>query len=279
MLSSLFFILLHLFFRAPKIKECNTPKDFGINYSESYIQTVSNKKLYSWLLPAKNSDETIVILHGWGGNIELMLPLAIPFYQAGLNVLLVDARGHGNSDSDAFSSLPRFAEDLGNAIDWLKEKHPKISKKIAILGHSVGAGAVLLEASKRNDINAVISISAFAHPKWMMTRYLKQSHFPNILATLILKYVEWVIGHSFSSFAPLNTVCKVDVPVLIVHGADDSTVPINDAYAIVNNCPNSHVSLLEVENAGHESVDKIEQQGFNLVNFLKRSGFKAEINK
>jgi pimeloyl-ACP methyl ester carboxylesterase len=41
-----------------------------------------------------------------------MLPIAAPLRRAGLNVLRVDARNHGGSDSDTFSSLPRFAEDL-----------------------------------------------------------------------------------------------------------------------------------------------------------------------
>ena len=270
----LFLFALHLGFKAPRNTETKTPLDSGINFQEVSIPTVDNKHLYGWLLPVNESNETLVILHGWGGNVELMLPIALPFYKAGLNILLIDSRAHGKSDSAMFSSLPRFAEDLGKSIDWLKKEHPKRCKKIALLGHSVGAGAILFETSKRDDIDAVISISAFAHANWMMTRYLQSLHLPRFLIHIILGYVQWLIGHSFNSFAPMSTVCKIPIPILIVHGKDDTTIPIDDARAIIKNCPKPHIELFEVDDAGHESVEKFEEHADVLIRFLEKSGFK-----
>jgi pimeloyl-ACP methyl ester carboxylesterase len=273
LLTILFLIAMHLGFRAPRIRETGTPKDIGIDFVTLSIPTASNKRLFGWFLPAENSTEVILILHGWGGNAELMLPLALPFHKAGLNVVLLDSRCHGNSDSAFFASLPRFAEDLSYTIDWFKQNYPKQSDKIALLGHSVGAGAVLFAASRRNDINAVISVSAFAHPEWMMKRYLKNFKVPQLLTSLILKYTEFIIQHSFTTIAPLNTVCHIHSPILLVHGKEDVIVPISDAQSIIKNCPQPHIELLEIEDAGHESVDKIEQHGDALVLFLQKAVF------
>lgn len=272
---SLFLVTLHVVFRAPRNRQTGTPKDRGIDYLEISIPSVAGKQLFAWLLPVQDSVETLVILHGWGGNTELMLPLAMPFYRAGMNILLIDARNHGNSDSATFSSLPRFAEDLGHSIDWLKYNHPQQSKKIAVLGHSVGASASLFEASKRSDIDAVISISAFAHPEWLMQRYLQSFHLPQVVINAVLRYTEWLIGHSFSTIAPLDTVCSISSPILLVHGKDDKIVPVEDARAIIKNCPEPHITLLEIDDAGHDSVEKIEQHGSELIQFLRQSGFST----
>lgn len=276
MMVSLLLIAVHLGFRAPRNREKSTPRDVGINYLPVHITTHAGKQLFGWLLTQPDSSETLIMLHGWGGNAELMLPIAIPFHKAGMNVLLIDARNHGSSDADTFSSLPRFAEDLGNTINWLKKNHSSSAKKIALLGHSVGAGAVLFEASRRKDIDAVISISAFAHPEWMMQRYLQHFYLPSVIRKLIMRYVEWVIGHRFSTFAPLGTVCNITCPILLVHGKADTTVPVEDARAIVANCPEPHLTLLEVDDAGHDSVEKIEQHGHQLIGFLQKAGFHVK---
>ena len=265
--------MIHLGFRVPGNPEKTDPGSVGLAFQTVSIPTVSQKQLFGWLIPVHDATTTLVILHGWGGNAEQMLPMALPFHQAGMNVLLVDARNHGRSDRDSFSSLPRFAEDMEKAIEWLKLKYPEYSRKIALLGHSVGGGAVLLAASRRSDIDAVVSISAFAHPKWMMQRFLKGAHVPAFLITFVLRYVEWVIGYRYEDIAPINTVCHIKCPVLLVHGKADMTVPVEDALIIKRKCQRSNIRLLTVENAGHESVEKIKVHKKELLEFLRDSGF------
>jgi len=265
--------MIHLGFRAPRIKEQEDPDKLGLAFQTVSIPTVSRKRLFGWLLPVPGATTSLVILHGWGGNAEQMLPIALPFHRAGMNVLLLDARNHGHSDRHGFSSLPRFAEDLDKAIEWLKRTYPEYSRMIALLGHSVGGGAVLLTASRRSDIDAVISVSAFAHPEWMMRRFLKRLHLPGPLINLVIRYVEWVIGYRYEEIAPINTICHIYCPVLLVHGKADRTVPVEDALTIVQGCRQPHIKLLTVENADHASVEKIKTHKKELVGFLRDSGF------
>lgn len=264
-------LAVHIGFRAPRIIERNSPADYGIAYKEIRITTVANKQLFAWWLPTNKPAPTLIILHGWGGNAELMLPLALPMHRAGLNILLLDARNHGRSDSDSFSSLPRFAEDTGAAINWIKKHGGDPNMRIALLGHSVGASALLLEASRRDDIAALISIAAFAHPEWMMRRYLNRLWMPSFCKTFILRYVEWVIGFRYTKIAPINVVNQVQCPILLVHGTADEVVPLTDAQAIQEHYHGKKLELLLIEGGEHESIEKIKSYEDQLLSFLKKS--------
>ncbi len=70
----------------------------------------------------------------------------------------------------------------------------------------------------------------------------------------------------------MRTACNVGVPVLLVHGTDDKTVPLTDALAIKNSCIGKSVQLITIENADHDSVDKVEEHGDQLVDFLIKAG-------
>jgi pimeloyl-ACP methyl ester carboxylesterase len=262
---------VHLGFRARRVRETGTPADHGFTFEAVRIPTVRGRYLFGWLLPMPGADRTVVVLHGWGSNSEQMLPVAAPLRQAGLNVLLCDARNHGQSDSDTFSSLPRFAEDLGQAIAWLKRHHPGRAEQIAVLGHSLGAGAALFEASRHRDIAAVISIAAFAHPAEVTKRYLRRLRLPHPITVLVIRYVEWLIGYRFAAIAPINTVCRTACPVLLVHGRDDQTVPVEDARRIAAQCRAPHVRLLEIAGAGHDSTEQIQPYAGELLRFLEAS--------
>ena len=264
---ALILIMLHIGFIPPRVIETKTPKDFGMNYDELEIITNKNKKLFSWFIATKESSPLIIIMHGWGSNSEDMLPIADIFYQAGINVLLVDSRCHGKSAGDTYSALPRFAEDIHHVVDQAR-KTRQFNGKIILLGHSVGAGATLYAASKRSDISAVISISSFGNPQWLMSRYFKQFKLPGFLVKFLLSYIQWVIGHRFDEIAPVNSIRKITIPTLVVHGTHDNTVPVEDAQSIQNNNQNGY--LLTIDGADHESVDKLETHGKLLVDFLKQ---------
>ncbi len=145
-------IMVHVGFSAPRIRETATPAQFGLEFESVSIPGVDQATLFGWWLPLEQARESIILLHGWGGNMEMMLPLARPFLRLGLNVLLIDSRNHGQSDGGVVSSMPRFAEDVDCAINWLKTQRPAQCQRLALLGHSVGAAAVLpARISHQND--------------------------------------------------------------------------------------------------------------------------------
>lgn len=261
---------IHRSLAPERVIEARTPADVGLQYQDATIATENGKSLFGWFIPAKRSGRSpaAVALHGWGGNAETLLPLAPPLHEAGFALLLIDARCHGKSDEDSFASMPRFGEDLGHAIDWLMCREDIDPHAIAAIGHSVGAGAVLLAASRRADLVAVVSIAAFTHPVTMMRRWFASKGIPyRPVGWLMLRYVEWVIGHRFDDIAPVNTIRRVACPTLLVHGADDTTVPVSEAHAIHAARSGDQVQL-KVVAGSHDDYTDLGRELPVLVEFL-----------
>jgi alpha-beta hydrolase superfamily lysophospholipase len=266
----LFPVALHWIYRAPRVEERTTPEQHGLSFTQLYLTGVKNKRLYAWLIPAQESHTTLLVVHGWGGNAEMMLPLAQPFHQAGMDVLLYDARNHGKSDGDSFSSLPRFAEDLGTALDWVKQRNPH--HRLVVLGHSIGSAAAILAASHRDDIDLVIGLSGFAHPNLVMNRHLDRPWLPSFLRPLILNYIQWVIGFRFNDIAPMNRIQHVRCPVLLAHGTEDTVVPISDMRLIeANATPQRPIRVLHIEGAKHDSVEHFQRHAGQLIDFIGKT--------
>jgi len=262
----LFNRLIRVSLAAPRIYESGVPD--GLPWREVSIPTVRGKQLFGWFIPAGKRAPALAILHGWGGNAEMMLPLAKRLHAAGYALLFFDARCHGRSDGDTFASLPRFAEDLEHAVDWLGVQSEVDEGRVGVIGHSVGAGAALLLASRRHDIAAVVSLAAFAHPAGMMRRWLKFKRIPFWpLGAYILFYVQRVIGHRFDDIAPSHTIRSVECPVLLAHGTEDETVPVSEAREIYANRKDGRVRLLPMQGS-HDEYTEMERHIGTMIGFL-----------
>jgi pimeloyl-ACP methyl ester carboxylesterase len=89
---------------------------------------------------------------------------------------------------------------------------------------------------------------------------------------LVIRYVEWVIGHRFDTIAPVGSIRRVPGPVLLVHGQADTLVPVEDARRIFAQAHQDRTRLLEVPGAGHNSVERIEEHLDALLAFLRETG-------
>ncbi|HKK13212.1 MAG TPA: alpha/beta fold hydrolase [Gammaproteobacteria bacterium] len=263
--------LIRRAFRAPRQAETETPEAHGLPYRPVSIATANGRRLFAWYVPASTAEPLpcVVLLHGWGGNAQAMLPFAPHLVDQGYSVLLMDARNHGRSDEDDFSSMVKFAEDLAHALEWLRRQPSVDPDRLSVLGHSVGAAAALLVASTDPRLCAVVSIATFAHPARLMRRIMKTHHVPYLpVGWWVLRYIERQIGARFDDIAPVRTIRHVSCPVLLVHGAMDDQVPVSDAQAVYAQRASDAVQLRVLSDATHSSVEKIQQYAPELMSFL-----------
>ncbi|MFZ5455095.1 MAG: alpha/beta hydrolase [Pseudomonadota bacterium] len=253
-------------FAVPREAHTATPADHGLVALEVGLPAHDGRRLHGWFVPAPAAGRApaALVMHGWGANASMMLPLARPLHEAGHAVLLLDARGHGASEDIDFMSLPRFADDVAAGLDWLGARAD--GARLSLIGHSVGAAAVLLEASRRPRTQAVISLSAFAHPRDMMRRHLADLGLPWLpFGALVTHHVQRVIGARFDDIAPLATLPKVRCPVLLAHGRHDSTVPITEAHRLVSARPGTPLITLDAE---HDLSAALPEARSAMVAFL-----------
>jgi dipeptidyl aminopeptidase/acylaminoacyl peptidase len=257
--------------RAPRVAAQVNPLDLGYQAQAVNLPGPNGKTLFAWFIAAPGATKApvVLVMHGWGANASMMLSSAAPLSSAGFAVLLLDARCHGASGDEAFTSLPRFAEDIEAGLDWLALAPQVDATRMAVIGHSVGAGAALLSATRRADIRAVISISAFAHPYEVMRRFLASHHIPYFaVGWYVLRHVQNVIGARFDAIAPLRSITRVRCPVLLVHGKDDDLVPFDDARRLMAAGMAGQVQLLPVAGR-HDPIEALQAEQQQLVEFLQ----------
>jgi len=264
--------------RAPRLAHHQTPTELGLDAEPLRLPAAAGKSLFAWFVPAPGRSTeradapapAVLLMHGWGANAAMMLPAVPPLHEAGFAVLLLDARCHGRSDDEDFTSMPRFAEDIATGLDWLRERPGVDGSRLVLVGHSVGAAASLLCATQRDDVRAVVSLSAFAHPAELMRRWLWEKHLPWWpLGWAVTRHVQRIIGARFDDIAPLATLPRVRCPVLLVHGLEDDTAPFTDAERL-RAASAGGAELIAVQ-AGHDLGLALGPHAPAIVAFLRQS--------
>ena len=125
----------------------------------------SGSKMYglAYTADGKGPHPTVILLHGLPGN-ERSLDLAQSIRRGGYNVIYFNYRGTwGSKGTFGFQNA---IDDVGAVIDYITDSlHSstlKVDKdRIALYGHSMGAGFSLLAGLKDPRVKAVIGISVF----------------------------------------------------------------------------------------------------------------------
>lgn len=109
---------------------------------------------------------TVVIAHGFAGSAQIMDPLARGLMRAGFTVVSFDFHGHGRNPlplvpgpADQNSSMDALQSALGTVVEWASQQPEVDAGRVALLGHSMGAGAVVQYAVGHSQIRATVTLS------------------------------------------------------------------------------------------------------------------------
>ena len=137
----------------------DTPADRGLDAEEVTVRTDDGVDLAGWYLPSTNG-AAVVARHGSGSTRSNVLAEAEVLARHGYGVLLVDARGHGDSDGDAMDFGWNGDADTTAATRWL-EARPEVDRdRIGVFGSSMGGEEAIGAAAGDPLIRAVVAEGA-----------------------------------------------------------------------------------------------------------------------
>ncbi len=228
----------------------------------------------------ESKKDTVVLLHGWGQNIEMMKPIGNPLSKS-FNVIIVDLPGYGESTEPTYPwMLDDYMEAIKSLLDRLKIENP------ILIGHSFGGKISLLYASKYKVKKLILFGSPFRKGIQKMslkTKILKTAKKVPVLNKLegfAKKHIGSTDYRNASEMMRkilVNTVNlditeevkKIKCPTLIVWGTYDEAVPLEDAYELEKLIKGS--GLVVYEGCSHYAYLERLGQTINVLNSFLES--------
>ena len=220
------------------------PSSVGLDYEDvRFTSRGGDAELSGWLVPPDSTPASptpigrgiswIIMVHGDNTNRgdakTGMLGLARELNRQGFGILMLDLRGRGDSPSEISSAGYFERLDLQGASDFLVS-HGADRSRIGVLGFSLGGVVALLAGSNPNSFGAVVSDSAFADLGLMLKNSMTGFKRPLRAWLPGMEFMARTLyGIDVREISPARAIARSDTPVLIIHGEEDSEVPVEHA--------------------------------------------------
>jgi len=229
----------------------HTPSDYDLPYENVTLTSRDGLKLAAWYIPGPKPD-AIILIHGIHTNRAVMLPTAAILAEAGYPLLLIDLRGHGESEGNLISYGYREAWDVQAGVEYLAAL-PGI-EQIGVIGSSMGGAAVARAAAAKPRLSAVvIQISYSSLPDAVEDAFDNLSIFPKWpFAPLVIALAERRVGVKISEVDSARDLATLSPrPVLIIHTTDDHLFPLHHGQKMYE-AAHEPKELWIIENLGHD---------------------------
>ncbi len=199
-------------------------------------------KLHALWHPSENANAPVMLyLHGARRTVEASAFRIRHMRDLGFSVLAVDYRGFGQSTNE-LPSEASSVEDARAAWAWLAQKHP--DRPRYIFGHSLGGAIAVQLAGAVNDANGLIVEGTF-------------TSIPDVFRSFKWGWLP-VTGLITQRFDSAEQIARVKVPVLVVHGSNDSLIPPELGRALYERAPSPKKFVL-VDGGTHYNTNRAGQ--------------------
>lgn len=173
------------------------------------------------------------------------------------------------------NTFSREVRELSEVIDACRDGvfGPSDGMTLGLLGHSRGGGIALLTAARRPEADAVVTWSSVAtfdryseetKKKWRRDGYIEVvNQRTGQIMRLGLELLDDFEQHKADSLNIEKAVKNLSRPLLIVHGDDDESVPVEEARQIYAWADKQKTLLATIPDTGHTFGAKHPFEGTN----------------
>ena len=211
-----------------------SPADIGLAYEKVNLRTADGEMLAGWFIPSPEARGTLLYLHGNGGNMGHRLDPIEVFHRLGLNVLIIDYRGYG--DSSGKPTEDGTYQDALAAWNYLTQHKHQMPERIVLFGESLGGSIAAWLAAHNAPAGLIIYASFTSVPE------MAREVYPLFPAARLARY-------HYDTRAALISARS---PVLILHSPEDEIIPFSHGQALLK-AANAPKRLIELH-GGHNDA-------------------------
>jgi pimeloyl-ACP methyl ester carboxylesterase len=248
------------------------PADVDLTAEDVRFRASDGVQLAAWYVPSTNG-AAVVLLGGATNNRSDELDHAAVLARHGYGVLLLDARGHGDSDGDAMLWGWFGETDVPAAVDFLSERADVVDGRIGAIGMSMGAEEAIGAAGVDERIRAVVAEGATARGA------RDEGDLSTGVGSFLPRYVDWVTSRAADVMTSAPRPAKLHDaiaaasprPVMVIAAG---TQPAEiDAAEVFEAVSPTTVEVWVAEGAGHTTAYDADPAAWEarVVGFLDRS--------
>ncbi len=179
--------------------------------------------------PGITGAPAIVLVHGRGDGRDRMTNWARALNERGAHVLAYDARAHAVSDGVLCTYADREPGDVVSAAQHLLSTSHADGSALAAIGESMGGGAVLaaLPALRNLGMRRAVLFAPASDYQAIVDGSLPGAPILPLTHAMMFVVSRGLGTRSPTELRPIEALDDApDVEVLVIHGRDDSTVPV-----------------------------------------------------
>jgi fermentation-respiration switch protein FrsA (DUF1100 family) len=211
------------------------PDQAGLPQAEEHLLTTSDgEKVIVWHVPARPGRPVILYFHGNGDFLAGLVPRFKAMTADGTGLVALSYRGYAGSNGTP--SEDGLLRDAAAAHAFAAARYA--ADRIVAWGFSLGTGVAVALASEQPvgklileaPFTAIVDVAA--------------AHFPFVPIRLLMR----------DRFRSDQRIARVKVPLLVMHGTSDQTIPIafgERLFALAN----EPKRLVRLQGGGHNDLD------------------------